>query len=189
MLELHRGQGLDIYWRDHVVCPTEEEYCYMVQQKTGGLFRLSTRLMQAFSEDKRDYMPLCNDLGLFFQVADDLLNLDSPEYHKNKSFAEDLTEGKFSFPVVHCLRNAQHPGSTALLNILRQRTSNLELKKYAIEQMRSAGSFAYTSEYLHLRYQRIMHTLEGLGGNPVLVSLLDQWMKKLTTSEPPATAD
>ncbi|CAG2191856.1 GGPS1 [Mytilus edulis] len=30
LLELHRGQGMDIYWRDSVVCPTEEEYNTMV---------------------------------------------------------------------------------------------------------------------------------------------------------------
>lgn len=30
LLELHRGQGMDIYWRDAVVCPTEEEYKAMV---------------------------------------------------------------------------------------------------------------------------------------------------------------
>ncbi|VVC98911.1 unnamed protein product [Leptidea sinapis] len=26
LLELHRGQGLEIYWRDNFICPTEEEY-------------------------------------------------------------------------------------------------------------------------------------------------------------------
>ena len=32
MLELHRGQGKDIYWRDSSVCPSEEEYRTMVIQ-------------------------------------------------------------------------------------------------------------------------------------------------------------
>ena len=101
MLNLHRGQGMDIYWRDNSICPTEEEYIHMVQNKTGGLFRLSVCLMQAFSADHRDYIPLVNELGLMYQVLDDYLNLQSTEYHHNKSFCEDLTEGKYSFPVVH----------------------------------------------------------------------------------------
>lgn len=101
MLNLHRGQGMDIYWRDNSICPTEEEYIHMVQNKTGGLFRLSVCLMQAFSADHRDYIPLVNELGLMYQVLDDYLNLQSTEYHNNKSFCEDLTEGKYSFPVVH----------------------------------------------------------------------------------------
>lgn len=32
------------------------------------------------------------------------MNLQSTEYADNKGFAEDLTEGKFSFPVVHGVR-------------------------------------------------------------------------------------
>ena len=27
------------------------------------------------------------------------------QYAENKSFAEDLTEGKFSFPVIHAIRS------------------------------------------------------------------------------------
>ncbi|KAJ7362174.1 Geranylgeranyl pyrophosphate synthase [Desmophyllum pertusum] len=48
LLELHRGQGMDIYWRDSYTCPTEDEYREMVQRKTGGLFRLAVKLMQSF---------------------------------------------------------------------------------------------------------------------------------------------
>ena len=30
LLNLHRGQGLDLFWRDSLTCPTEEEYVHMV---------------------------------------------------------------------------------------------------------------------------------------------------------------
>lgn len=49
LLNLHRGQGLDLYWRESLTCPTEEEYLEMVRNKTGGLFRLGFKLMQAES--------------------------------------------------------------------------------------------------------------------------------------------
>ena len=41
LLNLHRGQGQDIVWRDTQRVPTEEEYYSMVLDKTGGLFRLA----------------------------------------------------------------------------------------------------------------------------------------------------
>lgn len=53
MLNLHRGQGMDLYWRDALVCPTEEEYLTMVQNKTGGLFRVAVRLMQIANQSDR----------------------------------------------------------------------------------------------------------------------------------------
>ena len=46
LLNLHRGQGMDLYWRDALVCPTEKEYLKMISNKTGGLFRLAVKLMQ-----------------------------------------------------------------------------------------------------------------------------------------------
>eukprot|EP00049_Salpingoeca_infusionum_P010409 m.178225 g.178225 ORF g.178225 m.178225 type:complete len:160 (+) comp14639_c0_seq16:722-1201(+) len=79
LLELHRGQGMDIYWRDAQVCPTEDEYKEMVLRKTGGLFELAVQLMQTFSEDKRDYGPLLEVFGLYFQIRDDYANLQSKE--------------------------------------------------------------------------------------------------------------
>lgn len=30
LINLHRGQGLDLFWRDSLTCPTEEEYMQMV---------------------------------------------------------------------------------------------------------------------------------------------------------------
>lgn len=50
LLNLHRGQGMDLFWRDTLTCPTEEDYLEMVGNKTGGLFRLAVKLMQAESE-------------------------------------------------------------------------------------------------------------------------------------------
>lgn len=69
-------------------------------------------------------MPLVNLISVWFQIRDDYMNLQSPavsarsysksrftslryiimQYKSNKGFCEDLTEGKFSFPVVHGVR-------------------------------------------------------------------------------------
>merc|ERR1712091_841037 len=43
LLNLHRGQGQDIVWRDTQKVPTEEEYYSMVLDKTGGLFQPGRR--------------------------------------------------------------------------------------------------------------------------------------------------
>ena len=68
MLELHRGQGMEIHWRDNFVCPTEQEYRQMIERKTGGLFNLAVRLMQLFSDSSEDFNNLTSLLGLYFQI-------------------------------------------------------------------------------------------------------------------------
>ena len=63
LINLHRGQGMDLFWRDTLKCPTEDEYLEMVGNKTGGLFRLAVRLMQAKS-DSDQY-----EIFILFQIS------------------------------------------------------------------------------------------------------------------------
>ena len=79
MLNLHRGQGIELFWRDSMTVPTEDEYLLMISNKTGGLFRLAARLMQSASSTKHDVLPLTDLIGLIFQVRDDYNNLCSEQ--------------------------------------------------------------------------------------------------------------
>ncbi|KAB0396165.1 hypothetical protein E2I00_017520 [Balaenoptera physalus] len=168
LLELHQGQGLDIYWKDNYTCPTEEEYKAMVLQKTGGLFGLTVGLMQLFS-DYKDLKPLLNTPGLFFQIRDDYANLHSKEYSENKSFCEDLTEGKFSFPTIHAIWS--RPETTQVQNILSQRTENIDIKKYCVPYLEKVGSFEYTWNTLKELESKAYKQIDACGGNPELVAL------------------
>ncbi|XP_022803812.1 geranylgeranyl pyrophosphate synthase-like isoform X1 [Stylophora pistillata] len=175
LLELHRGQGMDIYWRDSYTCPSEDEYHEMVKKKTGGLFRLAVRLMQTFSENTSNFVPLLDTLALFFQIRDDYANLLSEEYKENKSFCEDLTEGKFSFPIIHAIRSDSE--STRILNILRQRTTDVDLKKYFVDCLEEIGSFAYTKVILKQMEEKSQALIADLGGNPQLSAIVQQLAK------------
>jgi len=178
LLNLHRGQGYDILWRDSYQCPTEQEYKNMVLDKTGGLFRLCLRLMQVFSEDKRNYIPLVNDLSLYFQIRDDYINLKSDDYAKNKSFAEDLTEGKYSFPIISAIRAA--PDDNCLKSILKQKTDDLNLKQFAVKYMDSVEAFTYTEKVLEELLVKIRQQIVDFGGNDALTKLLDYLEKNKT---------
>ncbi|KAI8909201.1 isoprenoid synthase domain-containing protein [Gorgonomyces haynaldii] len=172
MLELHLGQGMDIYWREAGKCPTEDEYLLMVRNKTGGLLRLAVHLLLAASTQPLDkYDDLVNALGMFFQIRDDYMNLT--EYSDAKGFAEDLTEGKFSFPLVYCIQRNLH--TSELENILRQRTTDINVKKYAIGLMREkAGAFDYTLEKMDSMAKAILRTIDGFGGNVHLEALVQK---------------
>lgn len=174
MLNLHRGQGHDIMWRDNAKCPTEQEYCNMVIDKTGGLFRLAVGLMKAFATEckQTNFSPLVNNLGLYFQIRDDLINLADEEYFKSKSFCEDLTEGKFSYPIIHCVRKDE--SDTRLLSILKQRTEDTDVKRYAQKMMKEAGSLHYTREKCISIKKDIVSQIEALGGNAPLLSLIEK---------------
>ena len=151
-----------------------KEYYGMIDDKTGGLFRLAVGLMQAFATSNRDtdFKPLVKNLGLYFQIRDDLINLSDEEYFKSKSFCEDLTEGKFSFPIIHCIRTSDENDSR-LLSILKQKTEDVELKKYAQRLMKNAGSLRYTRDKCIELKNSILSQIEELGGNRNLTRLIE----------------
>ncbi|GAA5916861.1 hypothetical protein JCM8208_001936 [Rhodotorula glutinis] len=175
LLNLHRGQGMDLFWRENLICPTEPEYIDMVNNKTGGLFRIAIKLMMAASPESppRDYVPLANLIGIIFQIRDDYVNLQSAEYTANKGYCEDLSEGKFSFPIVHAIR--ADTTNRQLLNILRERPSSPGPKTYAVSYMETrTGSFAYTRDVLRRLMAQARAEVERLGGNAGVEQILDK---------------
>lgn len=174
LLSLHRGQGLEILWRDSLNCPSEVDYIAMVNNKTGGLLRIGIKLMMACSTNYVgiDYVPLVNMIGIFFQIRDDFMNLQSTEYSRNKGFAEDLTEGKFSFPIVHGVHS--DPFNRQILNVLQKRPTNPELKLHIIEYLRNeTKSFSYTVSVLDNLEAQTRQEIARLGGNQTLEKIMD----------------
>lgn len=96
-----------------------------------------------------------------FQIRDDYQNLQSDQYAKNKGFAEDITEGKFSFPIIHSIRST--PNNHELINILRQKTEDADVKLFAIGIIESTKSFAYTKQKLETLTAGVRRDLVELG--------------------------
>ncbi|KAF9998874.1 geranylgeranyl pyrophosphate synthetase [Entomortierella chlamydospora] len=111
-------------------------------------------------------------IGIHFQIRDDYLNLQSSQYSANKGFCEDLTEGKFSFPIIHSLR--ADPTSRKLLNILKQKPTEPELKVYAVSLMNATKTFEYCRERLAYYENCALEEVRRLGGNPRLEKIISK---------------
>ncbi|VVC87697.1 unnamed protein product [Leptidea sinapis] len=176
-LENIRGQGKEIYWRE----------------QTGNMFNLAYKVMQLFSNDKRDFTKLVKNLGLYFQLCDDywnLVNIEALEElpdanihnksYKNNTkdvkaetryFCEDLTEGKFTLPIIHA---AQQEGGEVVLNILRQRTRDPDRKKFCVSVLESLGSIKYTRDQIIELEKWLRNEINNFGGNPELSAIIDE---------------
>lgn len=143
MINLHRGQGLDIYWRDSLpnIIPDDQMYFNMVMNKTGGLFRLTVKIMERLTDEKLDFslIPFSNLLGIIYQLRDDYKNLLDKQMIANKGLAEDISEGKLSFPIIHGLRYGQQHNDVFLLDILKLRTTEIPLKYKAIDYLQNTS--------------------------------------------------
>lgn len=139
-----------------------------------------------------DYVPLVNLFSVFFQIRDDYMNLQSTEYADNKGFAEDLTEGKFSFPVVHGVRadmsnrqilsestrppvlNPVMELRSTTLDVLQKKTQSMSLKSHTVEYLRNhTKSFVYTRSVLLNLHSQVEAEISRLGGNKGLSKILE----------------
>ena len=179
MLELHHGQGMEIWWRDNFVSPSEDEYRQMVLRKCGGVFQLAVRLMQLFSpieiRHQYNFDNICQLLSLLFQIRDDYCNLMSKEYENSKSFCEDITEGKFSFPILHAVNT--HETDTRIIHILKQRTQDVDLKRYCLQLLLEFGSIEYTRQVCDDLARQVYDELDLLGGNSYLENFVQNLME------------
>lgn len=102
--------------------------------------------------------------------------MSSPEYSHNKGLCEDLTEGKFSFPVIHSIR--ANPDNLQLVNILKQKTENEQVKRYAVSYMESTGSFEYCRKILRELTERAKKLVaeldEGANKGKAVLQILDK---------------
>ncbi|KAI9376181.1 isoprenoid synthase domain-containing protein [Aspergillus egyptiacus] len=169
LTNLHCGQSYDLHWRHQARCPTTEEYIIMVDNKTGGLFRLMLRLMHAESSTSSSTTPtpsltrLLTLTGRYYQIRDDYLNLTSSDYTSKKGFCEDLDEGKFSLPLIHLLEHTPHPDriTAAIYNHRGGCAAKLtrEVKRHILDEMESARTLDYVREVIAHLHGEIMATL------------------------------
>lgn len=135
MINLHVGQGTEIYFRDCGNCiPTLEEYFKICSKKTGGLFRLFTRLLLKCSkksfetETENLIVGLAEDLGKFYQIRDDYLNLFEGD-------ANDLIEGKYTLPTIFAdIKEIKCQNSTEIEAIL-QKLKEVEADKICLRTL------------------------------------------------------
>jgi geranylgeranyl diphosphate synthase type I len=102
-LDLTRGQFLDMSYEKRIDL-TVEDYWPMISGKTAALLSACCHIgsvLGGADDAKQDaYRSFGHYLGLAFQVQDDILGIWGDEAVTGKSAANDLIEGKKSFPVL-----------------------------------------------------------------------------------------
>ncbi|KAJ7434330.1 hypothetical protein B0H11DRAFT_1938725 [Mycena galericulata] len=160
-------------WRNSLQCPTEEEYVYMVNNKTGGLLRLGVKLMMAWAATNvdttrslsRDYVPVINLIGVYYQMRDNLMNLQSPVVlsldglHRARRYFKRAVHDTSNLEILITSLPLQ-------IDVLQKRISTSILKDHAIQYLKAqTKSFEYTL--------RARGEVERLVGIPGLEAILD----------------
>ncbi len=154
MMNIHFGQGTDIYWhKGKAENITEEEYLQMCAFKTGCLSRMAAKLAVVLSEGNQEITEaagrVAEAMGVGFQIQDDILDIElsGEEREKfGKSFGNDIKEGKRTLMVIHALKKATKEDKKRLIEILNKHTDDMAERKEAIEIIQKYGSLEYAKE-------------------------------------------
>jgi len=160
--QMVEGELLQMEKLGHLI--NEEEYFDLIWRKTACLFNVSMRLGATLAISDGSAMAACpgfgaqeieermgeygRNLGLAFQIVDDVLDLTASEQTLGKPVASDLREGKATLAVIHALEQGTGAEREAIRCVLADRgfarTSHSEIltilrKHRSIEYAMSAA--------------------------------------------------
>ena len=101
-----------------------DEYFDLIYRKTACLFsvcmRLGAILSGAAPEQEENLAQYGRDLGMAFQIVDDVLDLTASEDVLGKPVASDLREGKMTMAVIHALDRCNPRERDSIWSIIRE---------------------------------------------------------------------
>lgn len=143
---------------------TETEYLGIIQGKTAELCACATRLGAHYSgADEKIVSDLAAyglELGMAFQIVDDLLDLTGSEEVTGKSLGTDLENQKLTLPVIH-LRDDAGSERGRVLELLAQPASD-ETREELHRMMQQHGSIDYAKKRALDLTRQAMQRLDGL---------------------------
>ena len=104
---------------------TEEEHFEIIRRKTAYLFGGSAQIggmLGSVTPDQQEALrEYAFNLGIAFQVVDDLLDFTGDAAALGKPIGADLREGKMTLPLIHLLRQGHAAGERIVKDIIATR--------------------------------------------------------------------
>jgi octaprenyl-diphosphate synthase len=149
---------------------TPEELLDIVERKTGWLFsgcmKLPAILAGLDQESTSRLAEIGRNLGMAFQLIDDLLDLTSTQETLGKPVANDLKEGKVTLPVSFVMRNGSSGDSEKVRTVLRERAFRSVDSGDILRSVEAAGGLNKTRAIAEDYARKAQRTLESFPPSP-----------------------
>jgi octaprenyl-diphosphate synthase len=151
--QMVEGELLQMEKLGHLI--NEEEYFELIYRKTACLFKVSMQLGAVVADPnapdgERPFEDALGEygrnLGLAFQIVDDVLDLTAKEDVLGKPAASDLREGKATLAVIHALERGTGADREAIRTVLADRSFTRVAHEDILEILHRHGSLAYAMD-------------------------------------------
>jgi geranylgeranyl diphosphate synthase, type I len=142
-VDICEGQLLDVKMAEERKIPTQKDYITMIGKKTAALFDVSCAMGAICASNKaKDVSNLSTfgrNLGIAFQITDDLIGVMGDPKITKKPVGNDLREGKKSLPILMAIKLAKGNDKKIILKAFgNSKISRKDLNK-AVDVIRSLG--------------------------------------------------
>jgi octaprenyl-diphosphate synthase len=158
---------------------SEPEYMEVIRRKTAVLFegacRISAIIAEADQAKEEALSTYGFNLGMAFQMADDLLDYTHDSKALGKTVGADLKEGKLTLPVIYALQAAAPGDRTVLETTITNDFSDQEFK-ILIELLDKYGGITYTQNKAaeHIRQaKRALDVFDESATKDILLDVAD----------------
>jgi geranylgeranyl diphosphate synthase type II len=165
-MQVCEGQQMDMNFEE-VLSVSEEEYLTMIELKTAVLIAASLKigaiLGGSSQRDAEDLYEFGKNLGIAFQLQDDLLDTFGDPAVMGKNRGTDIVDNKKTFLVIQALEAASPTQKEELIGWLKEKNFNPKEKIESITAIFDAlGVKELTENRIRSYYQHALTNLENL---------------------------
>jgi len=165
-LALTEGQHLDLSFEARLDVGVDE-YLSMIHGKTAALFGAAAQLGALIAgsnhESTTRYRRFGQNLGLAFQIVDDVLGIWGDPQVTGKPAASDIQQRKKTLPIVRALEEEQKRGGRGLREIYQRETIDEEAVGVALNILEYLEARRYAEEMANDYYRQALVELDATG--------------------------
>ena len=178
------GQMLDIGMANAKKIPSRSQYIEMIRKKTSALFDAACAMgaisAGASTKDIAKIGSFGNNLGVAFQITDDIIGAMGDSSVTKKPVGNDIREGKKSLPILVALERSNNVQRKAISKCFGNKRCTKSDLKMAVSAMRESGA-EKESRDIAKKYARLATgSLSAYSGSSKteLIGLLDFVLKR-----------
>lgn len=164
-IEICSGQQLDMNFENEVVV-SELEYLMMIEYKTAVLIATSLKMGaiigDASEKDRNLFYQFGLNIGMAFQIQDDLLDSFGEESKTGKKVGGDICNNKKTLLLIYALQNSHKTQKELLYNWLQTN----EINEHKIEEVTQifidSGARNYTISKRDFYYTKALEALDDI---------------------------
>ncbi len=156
---------------------SEDEYLEVIRRKTALLFQAACRVSAVLADAPAERQSALADygfnLGMAFQVVDDLLDYVAETPQLGKATGADLREGKLTLPLIHALRSARSADRKWIAGVVRKMDVTDEDFRKLVELLKACGALRYTEKVAALYIEKAKAALADFPPSAALETMRD----------------